>query len=325
MSITSSESDGVREKNGHWKPSYPAGFAPMYERPFRCKKFLKWLFGWGGYLWPSNALYAVLAWVAFTYLQPGIEAYAQPGVGDMLILLARNVALIIIVYGFQHIVLYGLKLHGRNRKYNPQWPAKDAKRFLFRNQNLDNMFWTIVSGGIVWTAYEVLYFWMVANGWVATLSWSTSPVLIVAIFLLIPFYRESHFSFVHRLIHWKPLFRVVHKIHHKNYNPAPFSGMAMSPLEHILYFSHFLIFFIVPVHPIHYVFSGQLAGLTPAKGHTGFEPPLFKGLMPTGDYFHYLHHKYVSVNFGTPTVPWDRWLGKYYDGTTPYKSAKSKT
>ncbi|RKX89234.1 MAG: hypothetical protein DRP70_04425 [Spirochaetes bacterium] len=44
---------------------------------------------------------------------------------------------------------------------------------------------------------------------------------------------------------------------------------------------------------------------------------------PVGNYFHYLHHRYVSCNFGRGTIPWDKWLGLFYDGEGVYK-AKGK-
>ncbi len=36
----------------------------------------------------------------------------------------------------------------------------------------------------------------------------------------------------------------------------------------------------------------------------------------TGDFFHYLHHKYFECNYGADGVfPMDKWFGTFHDGT----------
>jgi len=88
----------------------------------------------------------------------------------------------------------------------------------------------------------------------------------------------------------------------------------MHPVEHILYFSAVLIHWIVPSHPIHFLFDSQHTALTPAGGHHGFEGPVLNGHLPTGSYFHYLHHRYFVCNFGEATLPLDRLFGTFHDG-----------
>jgi len=46
----------------------------------------------------------------------------------------------------------------------------------------DNIFWTIASGVTVWTAYEVLMFWAMANDYAPMLTWAANPVWFVALF-----------------------------------------------------------------------------------------------------------------------------------------------
>jgi sterol desaturase/sphingolipid hydroxylase (fatty acid hydroxylase superfamily) len=87
----------------------------------------------------------------------------------------------------------------------------------------------------------------------------------------VPVLRDVHFYAVHRIIHWGPLYRWVHYLHHNNVNVAPVTGLSMHPVEHMLYFSGVLIHWIVPSHPIHALFHIQHAAITPAQGHAGFE------------------------------------------------------
>jgi lathosterol oxidase len=64
-------------------------------------------------------------------------------------------------------------------------------------------------------------------------------------------------------------------------------------VESLLYFSVVLLHFVVPSHPMHFFFNSQHTALTPAGGHHGFEGPILEDTinLPTGSYFHYLHHR----------------------------------
>ncbi len=33
------------------------------------------------------------------------------------------------------------------------------------------------------------------------------------------------------------------------------------------------------------------------------------------NYFHYLHHRFFTVNFGHESVPLDKWFGSFFDGS----------
>ena len=125
------------------------------------------------------------------------------------------------------------------------------------------MFWTFASAVPVWTAFEVVTLWMMANHYIPTITFESNPVWFVVLMLIIPLFREIHFYLVHRLIHWPPLYRTVHSLHHKNANPGPWSGLAMHPVEHILYFSGVLIHWILPSHPIHVIFHLQHLAFAP--------------------------------------------------------------
>jgi hypothetical protein len=70
--------------------------------------------------------------------------------------------------------------------------------------------------------YEAATLWLFANGHIGFLKWSRNTVWFVAMMVLIPFFREFHFHVVHRFIHWPPMHRAVHSLHHRNNNPRPF-------------------------------------------------------------------------------------------------------
>jgi sterol desaturase/sphingolipid hydroxylase (fatty acid hydroxylase superfamily) len=311
---------GIRDKKGEWRPPYPCSYAPLFTWPLQLGRILKWVFSYPGYIWPIHLIFVILALITWGVLQPDLARCTDLKAGWIGLMFLRNMGLIWLVYGGLHLSLYTLKLHGSERKYHPKWQAVDDQRYLFKNQIFDNVFRTCVVGCPIWTAYEVLYIWTLANGWIPSLNITKSPIWFVVLFLLIPIWREVHFYLIHRLIHWRPLLKTIHYVHHLNPNPGPWSGLAMHPVEHLVYFSVVMIHFIVPSHPIHFFFNSQLTALTPANGHHGFEGPLFNGKLQTGSYFHYLHHRYVSCNFGESTVPLDRWFGRFYDGTGSYRT-----
>jgi sterol desaturase/sphingolipid hydroxylase (fatty acid hydroxylase superfamily) len=72
------------------------------------------------------------------------------------------------------------------------------------------------------------------------------------------------------------LYRIAHKVHHRNTNTGAWSGMSMHPIEHILYFSGILIHWIIPSHPLVAMYHVFHAGLAPTPGHTGYEKMTFK-------------------------------------------------
>ena len=130
------------------------------------------------------------------------------------------------------------------------------------------------------------------------------------------FFHAMHFYVFHRILHFQPLYRRVHYLHHQNINPGPWSGLAMHPVEHLLYFSGVLLLWVVPATPLHTLYFVTLVELTAAEGHCGFgKMMLGRSSLKTDNYYHYLHHKFFRVNFGaTLLIPVDRLFGTFHDG-----------
>ncbi len=311
---------GYTDIRGEWRPEKPVSFAPVFVWPPKLRAFLRWLFN---YLFTWNLFYLAIVLISYNFLQPPLEQMRSFRPGWMAILFIRNMALVWIIYGGWHFYLYVLKKRGTIGKYCPRWQSTKGSTFLWNNQVYDNIFWTCAVGVPVWTTYEAISFWLYATHKLPYLDFHQHPVLFILVFLLIPFWREFHFYIIHRLIHWKPLYRRIHYLHHYNINPGPWSGLAMHPLEHILYFSVVLIHWVIPSHPLHFLFNSQHTALTPAPGHTGFEGKIVK-VLPFGSYFHYLHHRLFDCNYGESTLPLDKWFGIFEDGSqTPYEKMEA--
>jgi sterol desaturase/sphingolipid hydroxylase (fatty acid hydroxylase superfamily) len=144
--------------------------------------------------------------------------------------------------------------------------------------------------------------------------------------LLMPLIHEFHFYCIHRLIHWPPLYRSVHRVHHANINPGPWSSLSMHPVEHLLYFSGVFLWWIVPAHPLVAIYQLHNAGLGSVVGHIGFDKITIGkgGLFDTHAYAHYLHHKYFEVNYADGSIPLDKWFGTFHDGSLEADEAMKK-
>ena len=315
---------GKRNKRGDWAPNRKLTSAPLFDWPAKPLETLKWFVA--GYIAPWNAIYAAISLGCWLYLTPSMAAMQHFALGWMAFLLVRNALLVAIITGAWHLRLYRQQRQGTSFKYNGQWPSTNNSSFLFKRQNVDNIIWTFASAIPIWTAYEVVIYWLFANHYVPNVSWQVHPIYCTLVLLLIPAFREVHFYLVHRMIHWPPLYHTVHTLHHNNVNPGPWSGLAMHPVEHLLYFSGALIHLIVPSHPFHAAFHLMHAAVTPAQGHVGFDKVVVgeDSHFDTHAFAHYLHHKYFECNYADGAIPLDRWFGTFHDGTKEGQEAMDK-
>ena len=309
---------GRRNKRGDWQPDKPLEHAPLLFWPTRPLAILKWVFGWPGFFLPWGVVYMVAAVLTWEFLTPPLDRMRTFEWSWIAFVLVRNYAIILAVLGAWYIRLYVQKAQGTDWKYSNKWLARDNPIFLFKNQFLDNVFWTAASAVPIWTAYEVVTLWLYANKLIPYVSFRDHPIYCVLMMCAVPVLRDFHFYAIHRIIHWGPLYRWVHYLHHNNVNVGPVSGISMHPVEHLLYWSGVVFHWIVPSHPIHALFHIQHAGITPAQGHAGFERIVIaQGVaIQTHDFFHYLHHKYFECNYGADgPLPLDKWFGSFNDGT----------
>lgn len=186
---------------------------------------------------------------------------------------------------------------------------------------------------------EVMYTtlgWTQSALWQCLLSWlwASGRVPVIANFLdapaynavcvwLIAYWREIHFYLCHRGMHpwWDRtkgladgdvgafLYRHFHSLHHKSYNPGPWSGLCMHPGEHFLYFScAWLPPLLIPMHPMFFMYCLFHADVAPIAGHDGYDDP-----GGNGD-FHWLHHAKFECNYGVPfPINIDKMFGTWVD------------
>ena len=148
-------------------------------------------------------------------------------------------------------------------------------------------------------------FWAMANGYAPMLTWAAHPVWFIALFLLIPVWESFYFYWIYRFLHIPFLYKQVRALHHRNINVGPWSGMAMHPVEHLIFLGSVLIHFVVAAHPLHILYHLQYYALTAATAHTGFERMLVKdkNRLKLGTFHHQMHHRYFECNYRSLELP----------------------
>jgi sterol desaturase/sphingolipid hydroxylase (fatty acid hydroxylase superfamily) len=309
---------------GGWSPELPLTVPAPLLWPPQPTKVLKYLFGFPGFFFPWISLYALIALGLWKILRVSGSDLGHFSAGWIALVIACNAVLAVAVYGAWHHRLYVRRAQGLQFKYNPSWPKESSDKFLFGRPTASNVFWTLGSGVPIWSAYLVITLWAQATGIAPVTSWSTSPIYCALLLFALPFFHAVHFYVFHRAIHWPPLYNTVHYLHHANNNPSPWSGLAMHPVEHLIYFSGVLLLWVIPSTPIHAIYFVTLVGLAPVEGHSGFgKIVLGRYRLASDGYYHYLHHKFFSVNFGDALlIPLDRLFGTFHDGIRRVPAAK---
>ena len=135
-------------------------------------------------------------------------------------------------------------------------------------------------------------------------------------FVVLFFFHDAYFYFIHRLMHHPTLFKRVHLVHHKSTNPSPWTAYAFHPLEALLEGAVIpLMTFIIPVH-ISVIGMLMLFQIVyNVYGHLGYElfPRNFHktwiGRYVNTSVAHNLHHEKFHGNYGLYTLIWDRLFG----------------
>ena len=310
--------DAEAREAGRWnyRPETPLAQNPLFRWPPNVPATLRWYAAYWVEISTTTLCFG-FALAAYFLLLPPLSQMQTLELGWVLRVWAANLVPQVACAGALHYWLIIRKGQGTQTKYDPRDQSRSNGTFTFGNQVYDNMFWHIASGITLWTAAQVLVFWAMANGYAPALFFPDNLLLFMAFFVILPIWSSFHFYWVHRLLHWPPLYKLAHALHHRNVNVGPWSGIAMHPIEHLLFYTNFLIHFVVPSHPLHVLFHGYVQSTHPVFSHSGFEEIVLDGKprMTAGAFFHQLHHRYFECNYGTVEMPWDRWFGSYHDGS----------
>ncbi|MBU44275.1 MAG: sterol desaturase [Spirochaetaceae bacterium] len=148
-------------------------------------------------------------------------------------------------------------------------------------------------------------------------------------------WHETWFYWMHRLVHKKPWFKLVHLTHHRSTNPSPFAAYAFNGYEAFLEAIYLPLFtFIVPIHPAVILVHIGYAMIMNIWWHSGYE------VFPAGwtrgritqwintSTHHNMHHSHFNGNFSLYFNFWDRICGtnfpnydEYFEGVVARRRA----
>jgi Delta7-sterol 5-desaturase len=308
-------------KRQEWNhiPDVPIQVSPLWQWPPKPWAALRWYFdGW--FFLTINMAIVALAFVSLLLFSPDLTEAASFAPGWVGLIFARNLVLLCVVAGSLHLWFHAYGMQGDAQKYDPRPFPRRGRVFTFDNQVADNMVWSIASGVTIWSGFEALMWWAMANGYASITTFDANPIWFIAIFFLVPVWESFYFYWIHRLLHTDILYRF-HALHHRNTDVGPWSGLSMHPIEHLLYFGTVLVHFLIASHPVHVIFHLMFYALYAVTTHTGFEGLWFrnKKRVHLGMFHHQIHHRYFECNYGNLDVPWDKFFGSFHDGTPEAK------
>ncbi len=150
------------------------------------------------------------------------------------------------------------------------------------------------------------------------------PYLLFTIVMML-FWQDTVFYWAHRLMHWKPLYKFSHKIHHDSIDTSPFTAYSFHPVEAIVEaLPDLMIVLILPVNfwaLLGYQFASMVMNVI---GHLGYEiiPQSWTrhwlGQWKNTSTHHNMHHSKVNGNYGLYFRFWDVLMGtefKDYEAT----------
>ena len=316
---------GASSREWHYHPDFPIDNNPLFSWPIRWKEAA--IYYRDGWLTLSeSSLFIIMALAALYFASPSLTTTTNMSWDWVAFIYLRNLLTMLLVAGGLHYYFYKKQAQDTDLKYVTPFLHRKSDRFLFNNQLYDNMFYTLVSGVAIWSAYEVLMFWAMGSGYINVITFDDMPIWSILALPAISLWISFHFYVNHRILHFKPLYDAFHSLHHRNVNVGPFSGISMHPIEHMLYFSSVLIHFVVPTHPMHIIFHLYMLALSAVFGHTGFDALLVKNKrrLAIGHFHHQLHHRYFECNYGSVDLPWDKFFGTFHDGTPAARAEMKK-
>lgn len=141
-------------------------------------------------------------------------------------------------------------------------------------------------------------------------------IYLIGSFFFLTFLHDTYFYWIHRFMHHRKVFSLLHKVHHISNNPTPWASLSFHPLEAIVEIGIVPIAVLfVPFHPLVLFFFAIWSLFFNVMGHLGYE--LFpKGFVnhPIGRWLntsthHNMHHSRSNCNYGLYYNFWDAMMG----------------
>lgn len=222
----------------------------------------------------------------------------------------------VTIYGVRYLVLasagFLVSKAGWGRAHAGVPVAFDTWRHL-RRELLYSVL-TVFAFGLVYAAlfgwrlvdHSLLYFDL--SAYPAWWFWLSIPVMLLL--------HDTFFYWLHRAMHTRRLFPLMHRVHHKSVYPTAFAAYSFHPSEALgEAFIVVAVTFIIPVHPLAFLVFQTISTAYNVYGHCGRE------FYPAGMATHWLgrwlntstahaaHHALGRYNYGLYSLGWDRLMG----------------
>ncbi|BBI98551.1 hypothetical protein FGKAn22_02440 [Ferrigenium kumadai] len=128
--------------------------------------------------------------------------------------------------------------------------------------------------------------------------------------------HDTLFYWLHRVMHARWLYGVMHRVHHQSVHPTAFAAYSFHPSEAVgEALIVVAIIYIIPVHPLAFLIFQTISTAYNVYGHCGRE------FYPAGTATHWLgrwintstahamHHSHGRYNYGFYFLFWDRLMG----------------
>jgi Delta7-sterol 5-desaturase len=191
---------------------------------------------------------------------------------------------------------YRLAIHGI-----PDTVAAGNRALRLRPDQVREELWLSALSIAIFAVQTAGVVWLVRHGWL-TIDWHRSPWHLLWELPLLYVWNDVHFFVIHRVLHCKPLYRIVHIWHHRSVITTPFSAYSFHPVE------SFLLGSVMPLALLLHAFSPwALLGLTVmslvlnVSGHLPYEQihersKLFRRLLGHSRY-HNRHHREFHTHY----------------------------
>lgn len=135
------------------------------------------------------------------------------------------------------------------------------------------------------------------------------PYLIGSCFAFL-FFTDCLVYWIHRALHWGPLYKHIHKPHHRWLVSTPFASHAFHPLDGVAQSLPYHVYgFLFPMHSITWALMFFFVNCWTISIHDGNHFSGSKILNTTAH--HSIHHRDFNYNYGQYFTLWDRIGGSY--------------
>lgn len=215
----------------------------------------------------------------------------------------------LLVAGLFYVVFYVWQPERwKERKLSVKsYPAGQLKKEIKWSTLSSSIF--ALAGAVAWWLWQsgntLVYTDITIYGW-----WYLPLSLLVSMFI-----QETYYYWLHRLMHHKAIFSIVHKVHHNSMTTSPFTAFSFHPLESVIQAVVLLVIpMVLPLHPL--VILTQLAfmSFTSVINHLNIDIFPNNGAKKAisqimiGATHHSLHHRRHQKNFGLYFTFWDKLL-----------------